>query len=79
MGAYMGGFVVSEHESKGAMLYRWELAPPDALLMDASIAEAAGWLTPGKNDGQWHCRCTQVHTPYILLVLGPVLISLYQT
>ena len=48
--------------------------------MDASIAEAAGWLTPGKKDGQWHCRCTPIHPPppptYILPVLGPVFISL---
>ena len=26
IGAYVGSFIVSEDESKGAMLYRWELA-----------------------------------------------------
>ena len=78
MGAYVGGFLVSEDEGKVAMLYRWELAPPDAPLMDA---EATGWMTPGTKYGQWHNRCTQLHTPpppYILCVLPPVFILLYQ-
>ena len=61
MGAYVGGFALSEDNKKGAMLYRWELAPPDARLLDVSVVEAAEWLTVAKKDGVWLCRCTQVH------------------
>ena len=61
MGAYGGGFALSEDDKKGAMLHRWEPAPPDAPMLDMSVAEAAGWLTAAKKDGVWFCRCTLVH------------------
>ena len=51
MGAYVGVFALFEDDKKGAMLYRWELAPPDAPSLDISVAEAARWLTAAKKGG----------------------------
>ena len=63
MGTYVGGFALPKDNKKGAILYRWALAPPVAPLLDLSVAEAAGWLIVAKKARFWLCRCTEVHPP----------------